>query len=374
MKNKDHLLFLDGFRGFAALWVVMSHCLILSGHTLPVLSKGGIAVDIFMIMSGFLMVFHYFKREALEPWEQSSTWLKFYVRRFFRIAPLYYLLFFIVMLLGHFLGDCRQAIAGVFPASHTSVERYTDHSFLNIFTHLTFIFGLLPNFAFTTPLPDWSIGLEMQFYLVFPFLMLFLRKNNYIWPIILIAVLCFMVSKFFIKKAFPMPSFLPLKIHLFFIGMLLASAYSYKSLKDDFKFKTHSLFVLIFSGFMNERIILFVSFVILGILFYDEKSYKVGLFRIFDSLKAVLGSKFSTFMADVSYSVYLLHLLIMLPWGAWLIRHEFYLKAPGTKRFLMLFILTVLPTYLISWFLYRFIELPGIAYGKVLVSKLSVKN
>ncbi|CAH2786711.1 MAG: Acyltransferase 3 [uncultured Caballeronia sp.] len=42
----------------------------------------------------------------------------------------------------------------------------------NVVTHLTYTFGMFPRYAFNTPLPDWSIGLEMQFYAVFPLLML----------------------------------------------------------------------------------------------------------------------------------------------------------------------------------------------------------
>ncbi len=370
MGDKNHLLFLDGFRGFAALWVLASHCLILSGYSLPILSKGKVAVDIFMVMSGFLMVFHYFKREATEPWAHSRTWFKFYIRRFFRIAPLYYVLFTIALLFGSFLGECRQSIAGVFPGSHTPVDRYIDHSFANIFTHVTFIFGFLPNFAFTTPLPDWSIGLEMQFYFIFPFLMLFLRKHAYILPTILISLLCFVVSKFFLKYAFPMPSFLPLKVHLFFIGILLATAHADYISKQHSKAKILALFAIVISGFLQEKIILLVACVMFGILFYDEQNYRVGLSRPLNFLKAILGSRIATFMANVSYSVYLLHLLVVLPLAAWLIRNESYLQAHGASRFLILFCITIVPTYLISWFFYKFVEQLGIAWGKTVVSKI----
>jgi len=51
-----HIGVLDGLRGFAAFWVLLSHVSILAGMpAVPVLSWGGSAVDLFMMISGFLM-------------------------------------------------------------------------------------------------------------------------------------------------------------------------------------------------------------------------------------------------------------------------------------------------------------------------------
>ena len=107
-----------------------------------------------------------------DPWTAPATWRAFWLRRFFRIAPAYYLLLIVALLIGPWLGECRTLIAGPFPGTTTPIERYTDASFANIAAHVSFVFGALPAYAFRTPLPDWSIGLEMQFYAVFPFLML----------------------------------------------------------------------------------------------------------------------------------------------------------------------------------------------------------
>ncbi|MBH9538896.1 acyltransferase, partial [Novosphingopyxis sp. YJ-S2-01] len=50
---------LDGLRGLAALWVLFGHLVILTGFRLPVLSKPDLGVDLFILLSGFLMVFQY---------------------------------------------------------------------------------------------------------------------------------------------------------------------------------------------------------------------------------------------------------------------------------------------------------------------------
>ena len=98
--NTDHLPWLDGLRGFAALWVLVSHAQILSGmRGIPVLSWGELAVDLFMLLSGFLMAHHYVLRQEKEPWDAKATFYTFWLRRFFRIAPLYYFLLFFALLL-----------------------------------------------------------------------------------------------------------------------------------------------------------------------------------------------------------------------------------------------------------------------------------
>ena len=116
-----------------------------------------------MMISGFLMAHNCLARSEREPWEAWSTWRTFWVRRYFRIAPAYYLLLLIALAIGPMLGSYRAAIGEPFPQTLTPAARYLDASLSNVWYHVTFLFGTLPDHAFRTPLPDWSIGLEMQF-------------------------------------------------------------------------------------------------------------------------------------------------------------------------------------------------------------------
>ena len=85
----SHIPSLDGIRGIAALWVLIAHTQILSGmNRVFLLSYGKLAVDLFIVMSGLLMTHHYLLRREAEPWEHWRSWVLFWVRRFFRIAPL----------------------------------------------------------------------------------------------------------------------------------------------------------------------------------------------------------------------------------------------------------------------------------------------
>ena len=218
---------LDGLRGMAALWVLLSHVQILTGAPFwPVVSWGQLAVDLFIMLSGFLMAWHYVLRKSAEPFESRSTWWHFWVKRFFRIAPLYYFLLLCAMVLGPEIGAYRGVVGSVWPHTLTDESRYIDTSLDNLVAHASFVFGMIPYYSFRTALPDWSIGLEMQFYAVFPLLMLACAR----WGFALVGLFVSVVSalaiwlwpEFF--SGFVMPSFLPMKIYMFFIGMWLAVA------------------------------------------------------------------------------------------------------------------------------------------------------
>src|SRR5262249_42796869 len=158
----------------------------LTGWSLPVVDKPDLGVDLFMMLSGFLMVFHYYLRAEKEPWSEPGSWMKFWVRRTFRIAPLYYAVLALALILGPAIFAWRTEGAALL---HLAPTENTGASPANIFAHLTFVFGLLPAYAMRTPLPDWSLGLEMQFYAAFPVLMLLTKKLGWTGAVILISLL-----------------------------------------------------------------------------------------------------------------------------------------------------------------------------------------
>ncbi|MDQ3839630.1 MAG: acyltransferase [Thermoproteota archaeon] len=106
-----HLPFLDGLRGVAALWVFISHIMLLTGSYIPILSKGELAVDLFMVLSGILITHNYLIKEDHEPWYSMGTWVNFWIRRVFRIAPVYYVMLVIAIGLGPWIGDWREYIS-----------------------------------------------------------------------------------------------------------------------------------------------------------------------------------------------------------------------------------------------------------------------
>src|SRR5437764_12543746 len=99
----NHIGFVDGIRGYSALWVMFGHFSTRTGCWIPVLQSPGKAVDLFMVVSGFLMTYHHLLRRRSEPLPAVTNWGRFYVRRIFRIAPLYFpVLLFCFLSLGYY--------------------------------------------------------------------------------------------------------------------------------------------------------------------------------------------------------------------------------------------------------------------------------
>ncbi len=380
-QKSDWLPFLDGIRGFASLWVIVGHCIQNSGWNFPILSSPGFAVDIFMVMSGFLMAYHHRIREKSQPWNSPLTWYTFYIRRFFRIAPLYYLLLIPAFTLNQHFNAWQKISETVFPRSWASsiagsATYFRDIDLSNIILHVSFIFGLLPQYASSTVLPDWSIGLEMQFYAVFPLIMLLLKRYNYFYISICLWSIDLISNKLFTYNTpnpgllgiFPQPSFLPLKLSFFLIGILLAEAYYYKS-KNSSLSSYLILLAIIISGYKHSIFILFLSIMIVALLFYDRESDLLRIGRGIKIVQKILSNKISHFMADTSYSVYLAHELILIPSIALLASFAWYVSLPGIVRFSLLFLEVASLTYCLGWLLYNHVEKPGITLGKAILKR-----
>ena len=372
VKNQE-LAQLNFFRGFAALYVLVGH----AAHIidLPLSIPGpGHAVDFFMLMSGFLMALNFHQRKAQEPWNLPSTMLRFYVRRFFRIAPVYYFFFIVVAL---FMNSLNSILTVRFdhPVPIENTDLSTQHYIWTIFLHLTFLFGLVPAFVQDNILPDWSIGLEMQFYAVFPFLMLVMKKIGRIIPVVLCTGLYLSSSYLFgsyntpgILLHFGQPSFLPLKINVFLLGIFLGEAKYYINHNEESKALPLLIltFILCFIG--NDSFIMVFSFYFVIWIFSMLKLSPSFLTLLFKNIEEKLDNKFTTFFANTSFSVYLLHLIILYCVNAYLANYGVYSKVSPTSRFILLLVICLPFIYLFSHFVYKFIEYPFIKTGKKLIN------
>lgn len=371
--HDTHIPWLDGLRGIAALWVLLSHVQILSGmRGLPILSWGSVAVELFMMLSGFLMAHHYIERREHEPWGQPRTIAVFWTRRFFRIAPLYYILLAVALIAGPALGDMRSHIAAAWPQSGTEAARYTDQGPANIAAHLSFAFGLLPDYAFRTPLPDWSIGLEMQFYLAFPFIMLLMRRAG---PapasLVLIAACSILVSLapgFF--DQFPMPAILPVKLYVFLAGMLIAFGRKGRNMKRLFVVALLYPCLQLLQNRDGEHLMLVA---LIAAMFYltdeGELPGAAYLLPVKRGARQAFAGRIAMFLGSTSYATYLLHLLIVLPVAGALARLPGYVAMNQYLRFAAVLALVLPVVYLLSWLLYRMVEQPGIKAGKLVIRR-----
>lgn len=365
---KHDLHYLDFVRGWAAVLVFFNHAAILGGGPIWLTGDrvGAEAVNAFMFASGFLIYYQCATSSAYDGLRSAWGIRNFYIRRFFRIAPAYYVALAVALLLSHWLGEARLAIGEVLPASRTSMERYFIDDYLqSIALHASFVFGLLPQHAYSTPLPDWSLGLEMQFYLLFPLLFALLRRRFLPAMAALLAV--FLLARVGLKLAgieYPMPTLLALKFHNFAAGMVVAHLFVNRtSLRHSWPLVALTLAFLA----VGERSLVMPAMLLFSLWFVCGPAEQGG------ALKAALARMFehrsSSLLADLSYSVYIVHLLFMLPLFAVVARHT----SGSTPAWLVASVALLALVAAVSWVMYRCVELPGIAMGKRLLARPSLQ-
>jgi peptidoglycan/LPS O-acetylase OafA/YrhL len=154
---------LDGVRGIAILLVLMLH-FALYGGTAPrggadriafsLLSTGWIGVDLFFVLSGFLITGILYRTK-----DERHYFRNFYMRRVLRIFPLYYatLALFAIVLPAIWLGTVE-------------LRSVSDHA-TSFWLYLTNIRIARAGWAPSDLLGHfWSLAVEEQFYLVWPFI------------------------------------------------------------------------------------------------------------------------------------------------------------------------------------------------------------
>lgn len=359
---KHEIPILDFLRGWSALAVFFHHASILGGG--PVGLRGELgpeAVNAFMLASGFLIYFQSATSSSYQELRTSLGVRNFYIRRFFRIAPVYYFSLAIALSLSYMLGQWRDQIGEVLPYSRTVMSRYyIDDYVTSVVVHVSFVFGMLPKFSFSTPLPDWSLGLEMQFYLLFPLLYMGCRKNfAVLLPVVTVAMLGTWKLLMWHGVIFPMPSLLVMKFHNFAAGMALAYLFVNPTLskRQIISIVVITLLLLLVG---NQTPYMAVLFVIVGWQLAESRRLR----NTHSLLQRVFSHWSSKFLADISYSLYIMHLLIMLPFFAWLLSNGPISLGMWLAASLGLLLLVIVVAYAS----YHFIEAPGIKWGKRLLT------
>lgn len=382
-RKKVEFASLDFMRGLSAFAVLVSHVdsLIAGGESLLRIPLGSMAVQVFMLISGFLMMWHFLdRRERGDLWGNKETYQKFYIRRFFRIAPLYYFLLTLVYFFAADLTCLKTEIRAEFAPTYvanTHNPTVGGISIAHILAHYSFIFGFIPKYAQSTHLPDWSIGLEMQFYLFFPLIALMLIRSHYICGTIVLLGLNWFAAQLFgvgltsepkMFGLFPYPTFLPLMIDRFLIGILIAAAFFERM--PNRKQIYLLILALIVAGLSMKKLLLITGCFVL----YEFILQNGSKVRLIDCLTARVDRIFKTpfvkFLADTSYGIYLVHLPVLFCLIPLLIRYTGFEDLSKVSRLFVLLGVSCPILYGISYLLFRYIEVPGIAWGRRIVMKL----
>jgi peptidoglycan/LPS O-acetylase OafA/YrhL len=160
-RSVSHIPSLDGLRGVSVLLVVSSHTL--QQALLPDVIPGSFGVTVFFFLSGYLITT--LLRTELEETGRIDFG-KFYLRRALRIFPPFYLVLLLAALRGHY---------GVL--IHT--DNHMEWSYvLGQALHLTNYLQIYAAPEHLAPGTDifWSLAVEEHFYLVFPWIFLWLAR------------------------------------------------------------------------------------------------------------------------------------------------------------------------------------------------------
>lgn len=301
---------LDGLRGIAALVVVIFHYVnnqLVANETrlAQVLAKltefGWVGVDLFFVLSGFLIGTILIRNKPSKRY--FST---FFVRRVVRIIPNYFLavaIFVLICNLPYFTGSYFLTGNNVIPWwSYFAMVH-------NIYM------GALHNMGTDAMTITWSIGIEEQFYIVFPFIVYFLKDK--LLPYVLgIFVIGSVIVRDMMPHWIPGYVLLPCRLDGLSLGVLIAWLMQRVDL----------------AAIVKRRLWIFIGLQVINVLYCGFMYYKFGdlgpvkhtLFAFFFAVclvfaltlkgswyAAALRTRWLTWVGSISYSLYLFHFMIL---------------------------------------------------------------
>ena len=315
---------LTGVRAFAALWVFVFHSWLNGGappirvpvlaHSIdlsPLAAFGWLGLDVFFVLSGFLLTRQaFFKAErsvvttgsagfVAAFGEKYSSYLR---RRILRVYPAYYGCLTALLVLG---------ATGVYMRLPGKLE---------LLLHLGMVHNFIEKYIATINGVFWTLPFEWQFYLIFPFLFVVLRRYG-AWVLYASALIVVIGAKLLVMAmddGYPQ-LLLPIRLDTFVAGMC-AGAYAFH--RPPARVSAATMFWLGLIGLVATPWV-FAGYEGVG-HYYDLKGFLrppwiqasiclmlVGLtggrhlgIRIFDNKVAVA-------LGLISYSIYLFHVPIL---------------------------------------------------------------
>ncbi|MBL4703090.1 MAG: acyltransferase [Flavobacteriales bacterium] len=329
---KEYFKQIDALRAWAVFTVVFSHIPVIEGDNikfLSILASYIPGVPLFFTISGFLISLIIINNRD----NNKTTFLKnFYIRRFLRIFPIYYLTIIVLII----------AIPG-----------YRAWCMYDLLYISNIKIGLLGSFSGIESGHFWSLAVEEQFYLLWPVLMMICRKN--VLFLIVSTFLLGITVAYFDNFSFLMKrTFIP--ICYLSLGALLAHVYSKK---PEILLKTKKYLPIIFIPFIV--MIILQSFNVIPLIKFKEiisliiipltVIQFIGGFQN-KILKRILENKLLLYFGKISYGIYVYHVFAIYP--ALVIKYLFSLSFLDNPTSMQVFkILLTIVIAGISWKLFE---------------------
>ena len=320
-ENRVYFPNLNSIRFFAALMVILHHVertkLKLD---LPNIYKtsfvggifGQVGIILFFVLSGFLITYL-----LLEEHRRSSTISirGFYMRRVLRIWPLYYL----IIILGLYI---LPNISFFYMPNYT--EYVGDHLAEKSVLFLTFFSNIAYTLYHKVPFSSqtWSVGVEEQFYLIWPLLMLFAVKRKKVLTTLLSLIGVYLAIKIAVVSLYNVDqnndSFMKLWLywdHFSIDCMAIGGISSYLLF-----YKKERILKVLFNRYLQYALYLILAVVILrgwAVPWFNKEFYAVIFAVLILNLsanpKTVLNLEYKplNYLGKVSYGLYMYHNLVI---------------------------------------------------------------
>ncbi|WP_321905111.1 acyltransferase family protein [Paraburkholderia tropica] len=349
----ERLEYLDSLRGWAILLVLICHAGgLVNGAINQVTGEGNKGVELFYVLSAFMLFWTHYNKHRHEHRET----LNFFVRRFFRIAPLFYPVVIVCATVAYFHRDGSGPTIGHLAAT------------------LLFVNGWNPAWINSIVRVEWSVAVEMTFYLIMPWLLHYVTNGE---RAVIVCMLGLLLGDGLSNlldthvnltqygygwyTAFWFPAHLP--VFLLGICTFFFSRSNFTE-RQGLVFTTLGVFVLV-SAYFGDQVWVIRHHIV----------FAIGFCLIILGLGArpvrFFVNRPMTWLGKISFSVYLLHLPIVGGVYRFVVNH---LGLDGWWNFsitLTAAIALVVPAAALSYFL---IERPGIKLGSRVVRMIESRR
>jgi len=359
VSNKsDYFPALTGVRAIAA-YMVFFHHFNPGNHFNPlgyIFAEFSVGVNFFFVLSGFLIAYRYFGN--------FKGFRQYYINRFARIYPMYFLLTTLYFILHH-------------PNSIHNIEIFL--------ANITFLRGFFDSLKFSMLAPGWSLTVEETFYFLAPVFFYFILTNSSFLIKLPVLIIAFGIVQVLIFKNFNlygfMGSFRFMFLYTFwgrciefFVGIMLAIQFKkQRTIYRYVKNKT-AMGLLIISIILGSIVIAKhslripdSSLLIIGCWFlplFGIGLFYNGLLVEKTLISKILSSKIFVLLGKSSYIFYLIHMDLFRFYFNY---EKTHFGFPNFLVYLGGFVLV----NIVSIILFRLVEDP---LNKYLRRKLSVKK
>ncbi len=331
--TSSHFPSLTGLRAFAALWVYIHHYNPFpeSSFLYQLAREGYVGVTVFFVLSGFLITWNHADKLS------STAELKhFFLLRFARIVPLYWLL-----------------LTGLY-GLQWFVKGNGTATFLAHFSNFSLLKGLIPSLVFSGIPQSWSLTVELCFYFLGPWWISLVARRR--WWVLVLLYSSFMVGLFVLYKDYlSFGSFYTIfgRFFEFGVGIYAALWLRKNQTPSTFQFKTimavgGAIGVVIgyvLAVYHEQFSVFYTEWLLYNLLLPVVIGFGlVGLSTENTFINRLLSHPLTQTLGKSSYAFYLIHI------GPVAVVLQRYVSNNGVVLFILLWI--------VAYGLYRWVERP----------------